>query len=349
MIKRFLSLLPLLAFFQLSSLQASPENVRTESPDFSVEFYASALFLKPSSSHLHYAVEAIPLPLPSPNWNVFDIHPKYHAAFDIGFKAIIHEKDTAFMANWQRFRSSRCAAENVGSNNMIGPFFEIGPDAALYTLADGKVRFAFDEANIDYGLLVDCGPDLEATLFGGIGIVRIEECLTSHFSNVAGTVARTINVPSTFVGAGPQFGFESSYYLTRSFSFAGKANISLLCGRLKNHTTYLALSPALAELDITPPNKQRTCVDTRFGVVPGIEEKMGITYSRTLRDDYFMDITVGYQVQLFVNALQSVDMGSEVVTPPVAPDTVGVFARTFQRTMSNFALAGPYLTFDFAF
>lgn len=38
-------------------------------------------------------------------------------------------------------------------------------------------------------------------------------------------------------------------------------------------------------------------------------------------------------------------MGSEVVTPPVAPDTIGVF----EQSPSNFALAGPYFMLDVGF
>jgi hypothetical protein len=44
------------------------------------------------------------------------------------------------------------------------------------------------------------------------------------------------------------------------------------------------------------------------------------------------------------NFFFSVDISSQVITPPVIPNTVGVFARTFKRTLSNFGLAGPYVS-----
>lgn len=324
--------------------------VVTDSPSYCFEAYISALWLKPTSNNLNFAVEAIPLPAPTPNWNVFCLKPKYHAAFDLGFKIIMHENDTALMANWERFRSSTCAGINVGTDNMVGPLFEIGPDAETYKQTCGRVHFSFDEVNLDFGKLVRYGDDLQSNLFGGIGFVKIKQCLFSQYASDDLSTVRGITTPSSFIGAGPQVGIESSYCLCGNFNLTGKAITSLLVGQLKNHTQYSALSPFLAGLDITPPNIQNTCVCKSFGIVPAFEEKLGVSYSTSFcDDDYTLQVAAGYQVQFYLGAIQSVDMSSEVVTPPVIPDTVGVFARTFHKNTSNFALAGPYLTFDFAF
>lgn len=350
----------LACLFQITMVQSSREQcftsdgtqspVVTDSPCYSFETYISALFLKPTSNNLNYAVEAIPLPAPTPNWNIFCLKPKYHAAFDLGFKMILHENDTALMVNWERFRSTTCSCKNVGTDNMVGPLFEIGPDAETYKQTFGRVRFSFDEVNVDFGKLVRYGVDLESNLFGGIGFVRIKECLNSNFSSEDITTLRNIQLPISFIGAGPQVGVESSYCFCGNFNLTGKALTTLLVGKSKNHTVYSALSPALEVLGITPPNVQRTCVCSAFSIVPAFEEKLGVSYNTTFCDDaYSFVVAAGYQVQFYLGALQSVDISSEVVTPPVIPDTVGVFARTFHKNVSNFALAGPYLTFDFAF
>ena len=50
---------------------------------YTFEFEARALYFQPYSSDLHYGVEAQAEPLPSPNWFVDDIKPKYHFGFDL--------------------------------------------------------------------------------------------------------------------------------------------------------------------------------------------------------------------------------------------------------------------------
>jgi hypothetical protein len=84
-------------------------------------------------------------------------------------------------------------------------------------------------------------------------------------------------------------------------------------------------------------------------VVPGLEGKLGLAYSVTFSGDYLIDLEVGYESKVFLNALQSTDMGSEVDDVLIVAETSGVYARTFQRTLSNFALAGPYITASFGF
>jgi hypothetical protein len=357
---RLLKFVTCLSIFHFFASQSSGEKARiplknphcnqviTSSPAYNYDLFVSALFLKPSCSNLNYAAEAIPLPLPSPNWNIFEIHPQYYPSFDVGIKGIFHKHDTNLMLMWQRFKSSHCATTNVGPQNMIGPFFEIGPDATPYNQATGKVTFSFDEVNLDGGKFVHFGDDLSTNLFGGLSFVRIKENLCSTFVNSDGSITRTVNVPSSFIGAGPQFGFEGSYCLSDRVLLASKSLISLLAGKLRNHTTFSSTSPALAGLNITPPNVQHICVQNSFAVVPVFEQKIGLSY--VISDqNHEMKISAGYRLQLYINALQSVDMGSEVINVLPFPGTVGVFARTFQRTIHNFALAGPYLTFDFGY
>ncbi len=308
----------------------------------------SALILQPSSSNLHYAAEAIPLPLPSPNWNIFDIHPSFRFGFDLSFKAT-SKKNNTFMINWEHFKGHKSACVFVGTDNMVGPFFEIGPDAEPYVEAAGKVKFNFDEVNIDMGHHATLGNRLKVDFFAGIGITSIKQKLDSTYSDTTGAIVRTIDMPTSFIGAGPQFGVSFIYNFCDRFYFTGKGLCSLLSGSIKNHTDYTAISPFLEPLGVTPPNKQRTCTENRNIVVPAFEEKLGLACALVIRKHFLLHLEVGYQAQVYLNAIQSVDIGSEVVTPPITPDTVGVYARTFQRNISNFALTGPYVTVDFRF
>jgi hypothetical protein len=318
-------------------------------PCHTFEMFGSALLLQPTGSHLHYAAEAVPLPAPSPNWKIHQIDTDYHFGFDVGVRGIFHSTNSDLTLNWEHFHSTDSASKRVSSTNMIGPFFEIGPDASPYKKARGKAIFHFDEVNLDYGILINFGDRLKTTLYSGVSFAYIHQTLFSKFSNFGGTIVRTIKVPSTFHGAGPQLGLDFAYRIVKGFHFVGEAAASLLVGRQKNHTTFKADSPALAPLGITPPNKQKTNVHKKTQVVPGLEGKLGLSYVFTYCEHFMIKLEAGYQAQIYINAIQSIDMGSEVVTPPVVPDTVGVFARTFEQTLSNFALAGPYFTLDVGF
>jgi len=132
------------------------------------------------------------------------------------------------------------------------------------------------------------------------------------------------------------------YSIYTHLYFTGKASTSLLLGRIKNRTAFQSVSPALPALGIIPPNTQSTSTETKTQIVPNVDIQLGFTYLAPLYEEYALQLQAGYQALLYINPIQSVDMGSQVITPPVASSTVGVFARTFKRTLSNFGLAGPY-------
>ena len=238
--------------------------------------------------------------------------------------------------------------KRTAPNDMVGPFFEIGPDAFGYVNASGQVKYQYDTVTADVATLLNWNCNVKTHLFAGVEGTRIGQKYNTFYSNADGTVSRSIDTPSSFCGAGPRLGADFSYEIFEGLSFNGEGVVSLLVGNLKNHTTYRSNSPFLAGLGITPPNTQTTHVNDRTGIVPAFKCKLGLDYAFSVAD-YAFDIDVGYEVRLYLNAIQSVDMGSEVVTPPIAPDEIGVFARTFQRNISNFGLSGPYLRITLRF
>lgn len=344
----------LVSFFAFSytTMQAQARTYSTTQTDddsYTFETTFSALILKPGSSNMHYAAEAIPEPLPSPNWNIFDLNPGYHFGFDLGFTFINLCDCFCVMLDWQHLKASKCNRVSVGSENMVGPFFEIGPDASPYKISCGNVKFSFNQVNLDIGHYIEFDDCFHATIFTGVGVARIKEELHSAYSNTDGTITRNIITPVTFTGAGPQFGIDFSYNVWKHVHLTGNGLFSLFSGKSKNNTLYCSFAPELQAVGVTPPNQQRTCVGRRSQLVPAFQEKIGLAFNFVWHDCFSVQIEAGFQSQIYLSALQSVDIGSEVVTPPVTPDTVGVFARTFQRNISNFSLAGPYVTLDIKF
>lgn len=318
-------------------------------PPYYVVASFQGLALKPSGSNLYYAVEADPLPAPSPNWRIHEVHPDYDFGFDLGLRGILHCSNASITVDWEHFDSLNSNHRNLPVQDMIGPFFEIGPDASFYTKAKGHAFFRFNEVNLDYRVLVNFGDRLKTELFAGVSFAKIRQVLHTHFSDDTGGNTRTIKIPSLFWGVGPQAGVDFSYRIVEGFQFVGKGMASLYAGRMKNHTTYKSVSPFLAPLGITPPNQQRTSMSEKSQVVPGFEGKLGLCYAYLFCKHYMLKLEMGWQAQIYLDAIQSTDMSSQVILPPVPQETVGVYARTFQRNVSNFALAGPYASIELGF
>lgn len=319
------------------------------SPEYVFDAYFSALVMQPTGSNLHYTARANPLPVPSPNWQIYEIDTDYHFGFDVGIEGVFKEANTNVRLTWERFHSSDSDSVQVPSSDMVGPFFEIGPDAAVYKAATGKVTYRFDTVSLLTGIFLSFGKIMESSLLCGVGYAHIKQTLYTTHSSLNGETVRTINVPSSFDGAGPQIGMDASYKIYDGLRLTAGLLGSFFVGPQKNSTTYKATSPALAALEIPPPNYQGTSVQNKTILVPGFDGKLGLAYQNTFKDHYAIKIEAGYRTQVYIDAIQSIDMGSEVTTPPVIVDTVGVYARTFDQTLSNFALAGPYFTLEFGF
>jgi hypothetical protein len=318
-------------------------------PSTLFELQFSALFLKPSSSNLYYGIETLFLPILSPNWNILDIDPKYRFGFDLGFRTLFNELDTNLAVNWIRFHSSHTNSTQASSTNFVGPFLEVGPTSSFYKQATGNVKFHFDEVNVNYGQLVSFG-ELDTNFFVGVGFVQIKQKLSTLFTSTNGNFTRTITDPSSFIGGGPQVGLDFCYCIIDDLYLTGNALITLFSGKLKNQTTFSSTGTNFATFTVPSPNVQTITVNNRFQLIPALEEKIGLAYERTFCDHYSFTIEVGYQAKIYFNAVQSTDMSSQVTAlPPPDDPTIGVFARTFQRTLGNFSLSGPYIAVSFGF
>lgn len=302
-----------------------------------VEF--RALFLRPSSDNLHYAVETLPLPITSQDWKIKDIKPDYYFGFDLTLKSAIVERNAVLSLSWEHFHIDHSAFKDVSEEDIVRPLFEIGPDATIYKKTKGMVSFRFDSVRIDYGLNVDLNPYLKSNIFVGIDGTRIKQTLVSSYSSENATKVRTIKAPSTFSGVGPQLGIDFSYGIWRELYLSGEAAASLLAGTQKTYSQYKAHSPALKASDVTSSNKQLTDVPHRHLVVPAFSGRLGVGFSVAFCRTCTLSLQGGYQAQVYLNAIQTVDINS----------TVGVYARNFHRTLSNFSLSGPYLGIDVAF
>ena len=341
------SIVPLFADFifepegeQKKFPSAPPSTVRLVNPASNIDLEFTALILQPSGSNLQLGVKATPESSTSDDWKIYELNPSYHFGFNLDFTASGHISHTNFSINWEHFRSATGTTKTSSTEGMIGPFFEIGPDASPYKTATGKVYFELDVLNLDYGIYVNFGRRLLTNLFAGIAIARVERDLHTVYASLDGQVKRSIEAPSTFSGAGPRIGFDFSYQFWRNFHFVGKTAAALLSGPIRTKSTYHSTAPNLT------PLVQRTSINAKTQLVPEVDSKLGFSYAQVFKKHYTVKIEGGFQTQVFASAIQTIDIGSEIAP---TPHTAGIVAQTFQKNISNFTLAGPYAAFDFGF
>ncbi len=327
----------------------SPRDIRVADPKFTFSGYFTASYVQPLVTNAHYAAEAIPLPLPTPNWVINEINPCFHVAYDVGVVGIIHSSQSYVKLNWRHLCSFDSSTVYVPESDMLGPFFSIGPDASPYSTATGKVNYYLQEGTVNYGTPIEVGSKLLAELYMGVNYAYISQKLEYFYANSSEEISRSIFTPSTFSGAGPQIGTTLAFHLIDGLDLVMGAAGSLMYGPVSNGTKYESTSPLLSGLDITAPNTQTTTMASRNQLVPSFDGQAGIAYTQAFCKCSKVAIEAGFRAQVYLGALQSVDMGSEVPLDSIYASTVGVYARTFQKNISNLALAGPYLSIALQF
>jgi hypothetical protein len=321
------------------------------------DFYGEWLFLQPNGSNLYYAAEAFPfdasiaVPPVSPNWQIFEIDPSYSSGFEVGTNFIFPANDMNLEVNWERMHSQdsesmQVAPQSIGTGNMVGPIWDIGPNSANYKNARGIGFFHFDAVNLFAGKTVCFMNNLKTRFYAGAGFIRVKQQVSSEYFNSALTISRSVSASSLFLGAGPEFGLDFDYRLIRGFSFTGSTSAALYMGQLQNSTTFTSFTPRLNDIHVPQPNVQQTTVPNRAQLIPGFVEKLGFSYASSFNSSKWT-LAAGYQFQIYVNAVQSMDFTSPQVPPSLSPAIVpdlGVYAVGFQRTLSNYILTGPYVS-----
>lgn len=327
-------------------------------------FYGEFLYLQPTGTDMFYGASAIGISptssgdgfslasLASPDWTILEIQPDYHPGFEIGVNLVSNHDNLSVTASWERLHTtdSNSFTTSAAVGHMVGPFFDIGPNSAAYKIAKGKASSYFDAVNLTFGRNLCFFNDFHTQFYGAAAFARIEQKLSSSYSNFSGSISRIIDTNSTFTGAGPQVGLDYDYRIYRGFFFSGKSVLSLFVGQMKNTTTYQSVAPELAILGLSSPNNQATSIPNRTQLIPAFEQKLGFSWISTW-ESAKATLALGYRCQIYLDAVQVINMASQAIPSDLAalsPD-VAVYAVAFEQTNSNFILSGPYASLDFEF
>jgi len=336
-------------------------------PKYFLETNFTGFYLQPYANNLTYAIEALPYNYSKddspaaidPSWRVAEIPSDYHLGFDLALSGIIQPAGSRIRADWEWYHSQK----EIGRLNtdhttdMVGSFFDIGPDSSLFKIAKGTATFHFNEISLNYGTFVKLGKVVDANFFAGASFLALAQKRKTSFYDPPERTIRTIIVPDRFRGYGPQVGLDFLCHIVKGFSFVGDTRASLFIGNFQNKTTISTTSPSLRQLGEPDPNIQTLWVEKIGGIVPGLETKLGFAIEFPFKGSLHLQIEAGYQAAIYINSLRSIDVGSQTIlnafdsefgSQPIAADT-GVYARTMQRTVSDYAMAGPYASFDLHF
>jgi hypothetical protein len=315
----------------------------TSNPPHRFEISGSLLYLQPGADDLEYATLVSPFPLPTPNWTNQSLSPTFSPAFSFGLRYIPIESNDLEL-NWTHLNSSASASVFGTPGQMVGPPFEIGPTASSYQIGHGNVSFAYDSANLDAGhtFCGDCSFQLR--VFGGAEFARINQDLTGTFQSLDGLTSASNTTNSLFTGAGPRLGMKGQYALG-NFQFFGEMAAAELVGTAQSRINFSATSTAAPGL--AQPNVQALTSPNKTQVVPSLDAKLGSAYTFPPGNFGQFKIEAGYQVAVYMNAINHYAL-TQVSVPPV-PASVGVFLATAQHLQSNFTTQGPYLTAGWSF
>jgi hypothetical protein len=303
------------------------------------ELSGSLLFLQPGAGNLEYGTLVSPLPIATPNWSNQSLAPNFSPAFRVGARYMPNESNDIEL-NWTHLNTTTNGPFSGGPTQMVGPPYLIGPEAALYKIANGNVQFAYDSINFDGGHTFCAECSFQLRVFGGVEVARIGQNLSGMFQSPDGSASSANTTNSLFTGAGPRLGMKGQYALG-NFQFIGEVAGAGLIGTSQSRINFSTTSPALGgnNQSLTSPNATQ--------VIPSVDARLATAYAFPPSNYGVFKIEVGYQAAVYFNAVSQYSLTSVPTAPMIPP--VGIFLATAQHLQSNFTDQGPYLTGSWAF
>ncbi len=333
--------------------------------------YAGLLYLKPTSSNLKYATFVSGTQPYYQSWHYQTIKPDFSPAFELGAGYALPNTLYSAAIDWVHLNSNDNAFKQANTSTdlttveFVAPPYEMSPPVFGIKRVDSKVNFAFDSVLLNMAKQVEYSPKLKARLFGGINLLRINQTLTTLFSDYAGSPATPYSYPlppdpsfsfqtetvSKYFGAGPDLGLNVQYQMNSGFGFVGQILGSLTVGSMHTQDNFTSTSSRLTSLGIGTSHQNITAPN-ETQVVPGADGKLGIFYTYQGASIANFTVEAGYRVTAYLNAISTVEPGTLVqpgtviVTPEFSTGTMAIVSTIATNRPFNFS--GPYLNLKIA-
>ncbi|WP_165474743.1 Lpg1974 family pore-forming outer membrane protein [Legionella nagasakiensis] len=319
------------------------------------EFTAGAVFLRPGGSN-DYAVLVNPFnpnvatPILSPSWEPKGINPDFNAGLLLNFRHVFSNSGNDINVYWTHLRTSDDATFPVSNaappeQQMTGPFWVIGPDAGPTRTARGQVKYDYDVLNVDLAKHVHFDPNLKSRFFMGVGGLWLEQKLIADFTGndpVLGPYTFDITSTSKYNAAGIRLGMDGEYQGMYDINVVGALAGALYIGSQQPSYKTAGTSGTLTDAGI-PVNHQAISHKSYVQVVPAVDAKLGLKYSRQFSNDKSFAIEGGYMAAIYVNAIQNY-LPSTYVPGSQGIITGSFFLQSLLKATDSFSVDGPYVT-----
>lgn len=324
-------------------------------------FYIEALYIKPYSNDLKYATFVSGTQPYYQSWHYQEINPNYHGAFELGLNYAIPNTTYSAGVSWVHLNSNDTSYKQASTNTdittieFVGPPYEMSPPVFGIKRVDSKVNFEFDNILLNASKLVEFGSHVQARFFGGLDLLKLNQTITTTFSDYAGCPATPYSYPlppdpsfsfetqniSQYLGAGPDLGLSLRFKTQSGFGVMGEILGLITAGTIKAQDDFTSTSARLTGLGIGTSQQQITSPnDTE--VVLGADSKVGIFYN--YQGTKLPDITIefGYRIASFLNAIATVNPntlvqpGTVVTTPEFSTGTMAIVSTNSATHPFNF-------------
>lgn len=293
-----------LTVFASAPTGAQPFQVVVPDVKSGFDFTLTGLYLRPTASDTQlFFVQTY-------ENNTFTNHyddPGYSPAFGLGFGYVFKNSGNDMRVNWTHLNSSD---DDSASGEIIQPI------GTFTGTASSTVKFKYDAVDLDFGQYLSMGTHMQTRWFAGLRFAQITQDQSTLYTGEERSNA-TVTNSSKFTGIGPRFGVDGNYYLGHNFGFVAQFAGSLLVGSVESNAAETGLNAG----SIDNPSESR--------VVPALDGKLGLDYSKMMNNGSNFTVEAGYQVSEYFNAADTFDTVS------------------WSTTTSNVGFQGPYLSLKY--
>ncbi len=327
-------------------------------PLYANEFSAGIIYLRPGGSN-DYAVlvdpfnPAVPAPILSPSWIPRGIEPDFNFGFSLNFCHTFPHSRSHLNFYWAHLHTSDGATFPVDrqpppAQQMTGPFWNVGPDAGPTSYARGTLKNHFDVLNAEIGKVLNFEPDLKMRLFTGLSALWLHNQIKANFAGIdpiLGPYSFGIMTRSKYNSVGIRLGLDGQYHGWCGINMVGMLAGNLYVGSQQPSTDMNGTGSILSAAGI-PENHQSISHSSYIQLVPALDAKLGLKYSRRYSNNKSFALEAGYMASIYVNAIQNY-VPSTYVPASLGIVTGSVFLQSLIKTTESFSLDGPYTSFTF--
>lgn len=319
--------------------------------DGGFEFTLGAIYMNPDSSNLNYLglLHAQDAGVNDINNHMdYAVDPDYAWGFMLGLGYVIPGTANDVKLDWMYFHNDFDSSENIVGTTDTAVFFPTdGADLGGATTlnASAQADYKFDAVDLTFGQYLNFGSRLQTRLFAGLRYMRLDDDLSTSYlaaevrSPSTSTTPITLEgstgeINSSFNGLGTLVGFKADYYLGAGFSVSGGIDGALLVGQVSldanNYDAVFTQDTATSPFVLATASAFDYGWNTQNVIAPGYDAKFGFDYKYQFNNGTLLGVELGYQVTKYIDVVGEIDRES--------------LDDRFDEDLTNFRLAGPYLT-----